>query len=138
MLNWKNVIGLSAGDEEIAGKVEAFIDTQVAEQSAGDEKRRSFNVPRAEIVKASGVDVLTLKVKTAVLDKYRKDGGWEVTENDTDIVLTAPLPKKRGGRPKGSKNAPKVAAVVPVVPDAVVIGQQTTTTVESPAVEVVA
>ena len=123
MLNPKNVVGLSKGDEEVASKVEAFIDAQVTEQNAADEKRRSFNVNRAEMVKSAGVDVLTLKVKNSVLDKARK-AGWDVTETDTEYVLTAPLPK-RGGRPKGSKNVK-------------VVSQQTTATIQTDATPEVA
>ena len=105
MLKWKNVVGLSESEEVVAGLVEGHIDTSIQEQVDADPNRRSFTVNRAEMVKASGEEVLTLKVKSNVLDKYRKDG-WDITETDDEIAFSAPMPK-RGGRPKGKKNAPK-------------------------------
>jgi hypothetical protein len=111
MLKWKNVIGLSEGDEAVAGKVEGFIDLTITTQSQADQNRRSFAVPRAELVTAAGVDVLTIKVKGHVMGKYVKDG-WVLAENQHAFIFTAPLPKRGGGRPKGSKNTPATPPVV--------------------------
>lgn len=114
MLRWKNVVGLSVGEEEVAGKVEAYIDAAILEQVTKDEKKRSFSINRAELVKAAGVDVLSLKVKAHVLGKYIKDG-WVLSENQHVFILTAPMPK-RGGRPKGSKNAVATTVTTTVQP----------------------
>jgi hypothetical protein len=135
MLSWKNVIGLSVGEEDAAQKVETFIDAGIAEEASKSLLKRSFSVNRAalgESLKAQNIDGLTIKVKAHVLGKYVKDG-WQISENQHCFILTAPLPKKRGGRAKKVQTETVQPSTAPATPTDAAPVPAAETPAESPA-----
>ena len=100
---------LNEVEQAEADRAEAYIDEQIRKDFDANPSQVTFEVKTADL--AGAIGGLTLKVRAAVLKRYG-DNKWKTAVDETRgvIVLNRPV-RKCGGRPKGSKNAPKVTPV---------------------------
>ena len=106
MITPNAVVGMSESEAAQSQAFENAIDAAISEQNATDPMQKSFKLDAAQF------DV-TAKVREHTLNRYRK-AKWLAEVTETEYVFTAPE-RKHGGRKKGSKNKPKIAAVVDIV-----------------------
>lgn len=107
MITPNAVVGMSESEAAQSQAFENAIDAAISAQNATDPMQKSFTL------NAGDYDV-TVKVREHTFNRYRK-AKWTVLSTETQYVFTAPE-RKRGGRKPGSKNKPKVVAVVPTAP----------------------